>query len=35
MNVVSDNSKKNLKELARKLWVSVEVGDKLATLKIL
>ena len=28
-------SKKSLKDVARKLWLSVEVGDKLATLKIL
>ena len=31
---ITDN-KKNLKDIARKLWLSVEVGDKLATLKIL
>jgi hypothetical protein len=31
----SDASKKNLKDIARKLWLAVEVGDKLATLKIL
>ena len=29
------SQKKNLKEVARKLWLAVEVGDKLATLKIL
>lgn len=29
------SSKKNLRDVARKLWLAVEVGDKLATLKIL
>jgi ankyrin repeat protein len=29
------SSKRALKEMARKLWLAVEVGDKLATLKIL
>lgn len=31
----SDSQKKNLKEIARKLWLAVEVGDKLGSLKIL
>ena len=29
------SSKKNLRDIARKLWLAVEIGDKLATLKIL
>lgn len=33
--VSNASSKKNLRDLARKLWLAVEVGDKLATLKIL
>lgn len=28
----SDSQKKNLKEIARKLWLAVEVGDKLGSL---
>ena len=31
----SDASKKNLKDLARRLWLAVEVGDKMTTLKLL
>jgi len=34
-NRESDSHKKNLKEIARKLWLAVEVGDKLGSLKIL
>ncbi len=34
-NRESDSQKKNLKEIARKLWLAVEVGDKLGSLKIL
>lgn len=29
------SSKKSLRDIARKLWLAVEIGDKLATLKIL
>jgi CRISPR/Cas system-associated protein Cas5 (RAMP superfamily) len=29
------SSKKSLRDIARKLWLAVELGDKLATLKIL
>jgi hypothetical protein len=29
------SSKKGLRDIARKLWLAVELGDKLATLKIL
>jgi hypothetical protein len=29
------SSKKNLRDIARKLWLAVEVGDKLGALKIL
>ena len=32
---VSDASKKNLKDLARRLWLAVEIGDKMTTLKLL
>jgi hypothetical protein len=31
----SESQKKTLKEIARKLWLAVEVGDKLGSLKIL
>ena len=35
MRASTISSKKNLKEIARKLWVAVEVGDKIGTLQIL
>jgi len=33
--VQNDTQKKSLKEIARKLWLAVEVGDKLGSLQIL
>lgn len=32
---ISDIQKRNLKEVARKLWIAVEGGDKMSTMKIL
>jgi hypothetical protein len=31
----NDTQKKSLKEIARKLWLAVEVGDKIGSLQIL
>jgi hypothetical protein len=31
----TSNQKKNLRDAARKLWLAVEVGDKVAVMKIL
>ncbi len=31
----SETQKKSLKEIARKLWLAVEVGDKIGSLQIL
>ena len=33
--VSNASSKKNLRDLARKLWLAVEVGDKLGSVQIL